>query len=719
MAASRAIPAASVSDRISRRAFIATGAASTALTALPYTSARAAQGEAAQQIVIYHTNDTHGYLQANGSSVAGIDYVAGLRASTPNSLLLDAGDFTQGAPLASLTQGATPVTLMNAAGYDAACLGNHEFDFGVDVLLKNVADCAFPVLSANAQLHGRCVLAGVQDAGADGCSAMLTCGGHAIGVFGLTTQATAWSVNPAGLGEVAFSDEVAAAEEQIASLVERGAETVVCLAHLGNGDVPCTGAQLAENLSPEAAAHLAVIIDGHSHTIENAASNGVLVVQTGCNLANVGKLTLTFGSDGSVSAAEELLDAASVDASVQPDAEVTADVDAAVAEQDVTLSEQVCVNPGTLWAGWVTQGDVAAPTRMVETNLGDFVCECFVHATTAYLAQAGLDDGTPVVAVENGGGIRAAFPRGILTLRDLVTTFPFSNTVQVKRVTPRLLCHMLEVGAADMGGQDASTGMLLQTTVNGSYLQFAGFEATLDASAPVGQRVRELYVHGLASAVDLDDDETQLYLASNGYVTAGGGGFDELGKLETVADLGGELEVVRAYVAELACALPAAEGEALGCLPLPGAAKGRLSYADVEEPGEWEATLRLVDASGASLSGTDVLLEVDSGELASATSDADGLVRVVVPAGGHAVAAYDPSLCDLLTAQDGTAVPAPSARADASGAGDRGQWARAVARTLAVVPAEAYVDNHMGVGLVEDDLRSYPTLTLTTGAQVR
>ena len=114
-----------------------------------------------------------------------------------------------------------------------------------------------------------------------------------------------------------------------------------------------------------------------------------------------------------------------------------------------------------------------------------------------------------------------------------------------------------------------------------------------------------------------------------------------------------------------------------------------------------------------------MFLEVDSGELASATSDADGLVRVVVPAGGHAVAAYDPSLCDLLTAQDGTAVPAPSARADASGAGDRWQWARALARTLAVVPAEAYVDNHMGVGLVEDDLRSYPTLTLTTGAQVR
>ena len=708
----------SATGSVSRRTFVAATASAAALAALPHASAHASQEETASQVVIYHTNDTHGYLQADGTSVVGIDYVAGLRASTPNSLLLDAGDFTQGAPLASLTQGATPVTLMNAAGYDAACLGNHEFDFGVDVLLKNVADCAFPVLSANAQLDGRCVLAGAQGEGADGCSAMLTCGGHAIGVFGLTTQATAWSVNPAGLGEVTFADEVATAEGQIANLLERGAETVVCLAHLGNGDVPCTGAQLAENLSPEAVAHLAVIIDGHSHTIENAETNGVLVVQTGCNLANVGKLTLTFEPDGSVSVIEELLDAASVDASVQPDADVTADVDAAVAEQDVTLSEQVCVNPGTLWAGWVTQGDVAAPTRMVETNLGDFVCECYVNATTAYLAQAGLDDGTPVLAVENGGGIRAAFPRGILTLRDLVTTFPFSNTVQVKRVTPRLLRRMLEVAASDMGGQDARTGMLLQTTVNGSYLQFAGFEATVDASAPVGQRVRELYVYGLAGAVDLEDDETPLYLASNGYVTAGGGGFDELGALDIVADLGGELEVVRAYVDELARALPAGEGVDLGCLPLLGGAKGRLSYAGVEEPEEWEAALRLVDASGAALPGAEVLLEVDSDELVSVTADADGLVHVVVPAGGHAVAAYEPALCDLLTADDGSAL-AFSSRADASSAGDRGQWARAVARTLAVTPAEAYVDNRMGIGLLEDELRSYPTLTLTTGAAAR
>ena len=74
----------------------------------------------------------------------GIDYVAGLKQATPNSLLVDAGDATQGAPLASLTKGSAPIDLMNAAGYDAMCLGNHEFDFGLDNLVANVEAAEFP-----------------------------------------------------------------------------------------------------------------------------------------------------------------------------------------------------------------------------------------------------------------------------------------------------------------------------------------------------------------------------------------------------------------------------------------------------------------------------------------------------------------------------------------------------------------------------------------------
>ena len=110
------------------------------------------------EIVIYHTNDTHGYLSGDGSSVIGIDQVAGLKESTPGSILVDAGDATQGLPLASLTKGADVMELMNLAGYDLMTAGNHEFDFGTDQFLSNVALADFPILAANIYRDGQPLL---------------------------------------------------------------------------------------------------------------------------------------------------------------------------------------------------------------------------------------------------------------------------------------------------------------------------------------------------------------------------------------------------------------------------------------------------------------------------------------------------------------------------------------------------------------------------------
>ena len=105
--------------------------------------------ESSSEVVIYHTNDTHGYLAGDGESIIGIDQVAGLKESTPDSILVDAGDATQGLPLASLTKGADIIELMNLAGYDLMTAGNHEFDFGTDQFLSNVKLADFPILAAN------------------------------------------------------------------------------------------------------------------------------------------------------------------------------------------------------------------------------------------------------------------------------------------------------------------------------------------------------------------------------------------------------------------------------------------------------------------------------------------------------------------------------------------------------------------------------------------
>lgn len=120
------------------------------------------------EVTIYHTNDTHGYLEGDGESVIGLPLVAGLKNTDENAILVDAGDATQGLPLASLTKGNDVIELMNLADYDLMVPGNHEFDFGTEAFLENVDLAEFPVISANIYRDGSLLLAGTQE-GNEGC----------------------------------------------------------------------------------------------------------------------------------------------------------------------------------------------------------------------------------------------------------------------------------------------------------------------------------------------------------------------------------------------------------------------------------------------------------------------------------------------------------------------------------------------------------------------
>ena len=250
---------------------------------------------------------------------------------------------------------------MSAAGYQAMCLGNHEFDFGQDNLdRQRRARPTFPFLGANVAQGRRPAArrALTNAAGRDRSTAVTTvleCAGRRIGVFGIATHGDRLtSVNPAlPCPTSSFADEIAAAEEQIAALSAQGVDAIVALCHLGDGPVPCKAVDLAAGLSADAAAKLAAIVDGHSHTVENEEVNGVLVVQTGCNGANLGKLTLAFDEDGTVSASEELLDAAACAAIASASTDVAADLEAVTADLNVLMGEVLFSNPTTLWAGWL------------------------------------------------------------------------------------------------------------------------------------------------------------------------------------------------------------------------------------------------------------------------------------------------------------------------------------------------------------------------------
>ena len=664
--------------RPTRRAFVAgasCAAVGAALSSRAGLGARLARGQdagaPAEQIVIYHTNDIHGHLQGDESTV-GIDLVAGLREATPNCLLVDAGDATQGMPVVTLSKGASAIELMNAAGYDVMCLGNHEFDFGREVLLDNAAAAEFPVLGANVlREDGQTLLEGVGSCG-DGATAVLECAGRRIGFFGIVTSGTATSTSPANVAGLEFADEVQTAQACIASLAGQGVDAIVALCHIGNVGAHLHVSDFVAQLGDEAASKLTAVIDGHSHLVENDLYGDVLVVQTGCNLATVGKLTLAFDEDGSVSATEELIDPAAAAELASADGAVAADLAELSQDQEKLMGQALFTTPSTLWAGWLNNGPLSMPTRGVETNMGNVAADSLVAVANAYLEEAGVT-GMPVVAATNGGGIRSALARGVVSMGDLVTAFPYSNTVVLKQVTPAILKQMLEVSFTVQAGQDADTGMLLQQELAGRFLQVAGISVVCDPNAELGARVVSLTLDGADEPLDFDDESTPIVLVTNDYIAAGGSDYVMLVDCEQIAEVGGVLEAFQSYLEGIAAPVGGSE---LSAIPLFAQTEGRINLRGGYEPADWTAVLRTCDAEGQVVPHAPLTVELDAGERRDVESDDDGLVYLEVADGPHAVAVVPDDY-------DGVS-PLP----------------------------EAYVNNYLGLGLVEDELRAYPTLTV-------
>ena len=612
-----------------------------------------------EQVVIYHTNDTHGYLAGDGSSIIGIDQVAGLKESTPDAILVDAGDATQGMPMASLTKGADVIELMNLAGYDLMTAGNHEFDFGTEQFLSNVALADFPVLAANIYQDGTPLLDGMQE-GSDGCHTVMERDGVRIGFFGLTTVQTATATNPTGIAGLEFRDEIETAKKEIDELEQEDVDVIVAVCHLGDGDAPCTSIALADAMTGEYQDKLDVIIDGHSHTVENREQNGILIAQTGSGMTGVGKLTLTVSAD-EVEATEELLTAADM-ANVPTKAAVTQKLQQIEASQAELLEESIGQTNTTLWASWI--GDIAT-TRFVETNFGDLVADAFWDAATSFLQQNGTPEEKtmPVIAVENGGGIREAVPNGEITKGDLIAAFPFSNTLYMKKITPQILYQMMEVSGSLLDGQDPETGMLLQQQISGGFLQIAGFQVVFDPDGAEGEKVVRITLAGQSKPLDRNDTTTQLILVSNNYIMSGGNDYTMLADLPKYGEAGGELETIQNYIAR--CLED-------GVLVDYAGLQNRIMMTGGQyQPKDYMAAILVTDEKGNPLPNQALSYRVDGGQRMNANTDGNGFLRITVTDGSHGVRLSD-------------------------------------------AQAEVYVDNYAGLGMREDALRQWPELTFLT-----
>ena len=399
-------------------------------------------------IVILHTNDVHGGIAGYAKLAAAKESYT---ASGAYTLLVDAGDYIQGDPTVSASQGKTAIELMNSTGYDAATVGNHEFDYGYANLKTISAQANFPILAANVQYNGATAF--------DSHTIFTAANGKKIGVFGLETPETATKAHPAKIQGVTFvggQDMMKLAQTEVDTLKAAGCDYVICLGHLGI-DAESTGNRSIDVLN--AVTGIDVFIDGHSHsTLEQikAATNGTgkvgnaYLTSTGTKLANVG--VVDIAPAGTITTSNVPLDTLTAE---------NADT-AAVIQR---IQQQIDADYGAVFAQSEVQLDgEKAQVRTGETNLGDLI-------TDAMLWQAGTLGEKVDAAVNNGGGIRASLSVGDLTKKDINPVLPFGNTLYLVKLTGAQLLEALE----------ASTCSLPESI--GAFPQVSGIEYTVNTGA--------------------------------------------------------------------------------------------------------------------------------------------------------------------------------------------------------------------------------------------
>ena len=401
----------------------------------------------AGKTVILHTNDVHGAIE-------GYAYITALKADYEAKgaevILVDAGDYSQGTTYVSSTKGADAVTMMNAAGYDVVTLGNHEFDYGYAQLKKNMSKAKFKVVCADVfNEDGTPIF--------DANYTYTTKSGVKVGFFGMETPETQTKANPALIKGLTFATSDAftkAAANQVAAL--KDADVVICLAHLGvDGESkPYRSTDLYA-----AVKGIDFIIDGHSHTVMTKGEKGEPIQSTGTKFANIGVI---------------VIDNASKKIESNSLFEIKEDTakDAAVAAAAKTIVDRIDKEYGVVFAkSEVTLNGAKAPNgnRDSETNNGDLITDAMLWKVMQN--KEGLTvDADHVVAITNGGGIRAAIKQGDVTKNDLNTVLPFGNTVVTIYITGEELLEVLE----------ASTYSLPKAV--GGFPQVAGINYTISTA---------------------------------------------------------------------------------------------------------------------------------------------------------------------------------------------------------------------------------------------
>ena len=463
---------------------------------------------AAGDITVYYTNDIHTYIdnavgEGNENALT-YSKVAALKDSNPDAILVDAGDHIQGTAYGEMDKGATIVKLMNAAGYDAATLGNHELDYGMASLMDVVEAAEYPYVSSSFY-HEKDGVVG--DTVLDSY-VMMEREGQKIAFVGITTPETMRSVQPTTFqnenGEfiygIAKGDDGSALYDAVQKAVDKaraaGADYVIALGHLGvdPSSVPWTSRDVIANTRG-----LDAFIDGHSHTtvekelVADLDGEVVILTQTGAYLNAVGELTISEGGE----ITSRLLTADDL-AGIAPDQQVKELEDGWMDWIEQKLAVVIGYSQVTL-DNYDEQGKRLV--RNQNTNSGDFVTDALYD----YFERMGLEVD---VAVMNGGGIRNKAVAGELTYLTCKDMLPFGSVACLIEVSGQQLLDMLEWSARGLqpdGSYEA-----------GSFLHVSGMRYTLDLTTPAAVIVDERGAWGGATAGDYRVKKVEILDQSSG-----------------------------------------------------------------------------------------------------------------------------------------------------------------------------------------------------------
>ncbi|MBQ8488301.1 MAG: bifunctional metallophosphatase/5'-nucleotidase [Pseudobutyrivibrio sp.] len=401
--------------------------------------------------IILHTNDVHGALDGYAQAAA-LKYE--FKARGAEVILADAGDFSQGSPYVSTTKGGDAISMMNYSGYDVVTLGNHELDYGYEQLKKNLSRAWFKTICADVlDKDGNPIL--------DPTYEYTSASGVKIGFFGMETPETQTKVNPALIKGIKFlskSELYTCAQQQVNKLKADGCDVIVCLSHLGVDEESAADGHRSVDMYAHTTG-IDIILDGHSHTVMTAGLNGEPIQSTGTKFENIGMVvidnaTKKIESNYLIKVDDGVVKAPVVEAIAKNITDrVDAEYDVVFAQSDIELNGKK--DPGV---------------RTEETNLGDLITDALKWSV---LKEGGLKvKEDHVIAVTNGGGIRASIKAGGVTKKDLNTVLPFGNTISVVYISGADLLEALEASTFSTPG------------AIGGFPQVSGIKFTVDTTKP-------------------------------------------------------------------------------------------------------------------------------------------------------------------------------------------------------------------------------------------